>query len=160
MREQEAADYLQITPRTLYRYRKSGRLAFHTESGKTRPVIKYKRADLDALKAILDTQRIHSKKPTDTKSPLPRVSFGLPPHEYQELSEDAAKHVLPVNQYARQVVRGGLHSEAIALRQEVKELRQELKKAQQEIADAIEAVLEFVGMAPDEAQSWVENNLR
>ena len=131
MSEKEAAQYLDLNPQTLYRYRKSGKLAFRLVPGKTRPTIAYERADVEALKQELEQQRAHSPKP----SPLPssqmrRVSFGLPPGGYQELAAEAAQYEMGVGEYARRLMREGLESQ---FRSEAAELRGELKSLARQI---------------------------
>jgi hypothetical protein len=165
MREKDVAAYLEINPKTLYRYRKSGKLAFRAVAGKTRPLIEYDPADVEALKAELERQRSRSPKPVKAAGVQPRrVSFGLPPEGYRELEAEADKYGLGVGEYARCLVREGLESrfqaEAAELRGEVKRLQAEILKVRHEFAGGFEAVLEYTGMAPEDARQWVTDNLR
>lgn len=165
MREKEAAAYLGVNARTLYRYRKKGELAFGAVPGKTRPAIDYDPADLERLKAELERQRTRMPKPSASPRPTPRrVSFGLPPAAYQELVEEAAKYGMGVGEYARRLVREGLESrfesEARELRAEVDLLKKEVHKVRYEFAGGFEAMLEYAGMSPEDARQWVTDNLR
>lgn len=92
MTESEATKYLGLTARTLRNYRRSGKLAYREVKGKTRPVIEYDRSDLDTLKAQLEKRQAKSaKRAAVINPPLPRVTFGLPPSEYEELHQAAGK---------------------------------------------------------------------
>lgn len=131
MSEKEVAKYLRLNPRTLYRYRKSGKLPFHLVPGKTRPTIGYEQADVEALKRELERQRTQAAQPPNRPpSKTRRVSYGLPPADYQELEEEAAKYGMRVGEYARRLVREGLESQ---FRSEAAELRGEMKRLVKEI---------------------------
>ena len=55
MRKQEAAKYVGCSVRSLENYTKQGRVGVRYERSKTRPVALYSRAELDRLKADLDS---------------------------------------------------------------------------------------------------------
>lgn len=164
MRESEAAHYLGVTPQTLYRYRKAGTLPYRETKGKTRPYIEYDPDDLNRLKADLDQRRTRSAKPAPLSPSRPRVTFGLPEPEYQELATEAKRYGMSPGEYARRLVREGLESrfqaEAAELRAHVGEVTRELKQVRAEFATGFEAVLEFVGLPPEQAHEWVTENLR
>lgn len=165
MRENEAALYLNVNARTLYRYRKSGKLAFREATGKTRPVIDYDEADIKKLKQELDRRRESLPKPASPSPPAgKRISFRMPTEGYEELSREAAKYEMTVAEYARRLVREGLesrfHAEAEELRAEVKRLTKEINVVRNDVAGAFEVVLEHVGLSADEAKQWVTENLR
>ena len=165
MSEAEAALYLNLNARTLQRYRKKGTLAYREVTGKTRSTIVYDKADLDRLKADLEARRAASRKPQPTsKITLPRVAFGLPQSNYEELSKEAQRFGMSVGEYSRRLVREGLESrfqsEAAELRNRIKQLEAELSRTRKDFSAAFEAVLEYTGLDPDEAKKWVTENLR
>ena len=165
MREPEAAQYLGLTMRTLRNYRRKGTLAYREATGKTRPTIEYDQSELDRLKAELDRRRESSAKPKPAGKPvLQRVTFGLPPEGYAELAEEAQRYGMSVGEYARRLVREGLESrfqsEAAELRSEVNQVKAELERTRKDFAAGFEAVLEYVGLNPDDAKTWVTENLR
>ncbi|WP_309710280.1 hypothetical protein [Armatimonas sp.] len=162
MSEQEAAQYLSVTARTLLNYRKSGRLSYRLAQGKTRPVIEYDRANLERLKAELIARTEVPKTPKPTR--LKRVTFGLAAHDYEELSGEAKKYDMKPGEYARRLMRESLESN---LKGEIRELhtkdaksREELKRLRNDVAGAFEALLEFMKLSPEEASQWVTENLR
>src|SRR5215831_4650634 len=55
MRKEEAAKYVGCSVRSLENYAKQGRIGVRYERSKTRPVALYSRAELDRLKAGLDS---------------------------------------------------------------------------------------------------------
>jgi hypothetical protein len=55
MRKQEAAKYVGCSVRSLENYTSQGRIGVRYERSKTRPVALYSRAELDRLKAELDS---------------------------------------------------------------------------------------------------------
>src|SRR5262245_42523000 len=55
MRKPEAAKYVGCSVRSLENYTKQGRIGVRYERSKTRPVALYARAELDGLKAELDS---------------------------------------------------------------------------------------------------------
>src|SRR5215813_4753119 len=55
MRKEEAAKYVGCSVRSLENYAKQGRVGVRYERSKTRPVALYSRAELDRLKAALDS---------------------------------------------------------------------------------------------------------
>ena len=165
MSEAEAAAYLNLTARTLQRYRKKGNLAYREANGKTRSTIEYDKADLDRLKAELQTKRAISRKPKPiAKTAMPRIAFGLPQENFAELEKEAQRFGMSVGEYARRLVREGLESrfqsEATELRNRVKQLETELSRTRKDFSAAFEAVLEYTGLDPEEAKKWVSENLR
>ncbi len=165
MRELEAAKYLGLTVRTLNTYRRKGTLAFREVPGKTRPTIEYDPSDLDKVKAELDAKRASSKKPLPgSKTASQRVTFGLSPEGYAELEKEAERYAMSVGEYARRLVREGLESrfqsEATELHNRMKQLETELVHTHQDYAAAFEVLLEYIGLAPEEAKEWVTENLR
>lgn len=164
MREPEAAEYLGVSPRTLYRYRKAGKLAYREQKGKARPTVEYEEADLNRLRRELEERRTTSKKPGPATPPRPRLTFGLSQREWTELAEEAARYGLKPPEYARRLVREGLESrfqtDVRELRQELDTARSEVKRLRSETAGALEAVLEYVGLSAEEAKEWVTQNLR
>lgn len=164
MTEQEAMAYLSLTARTLRNYRRQGKLPYREVKGKTRPVIEYERADLDRLKSDLDRRRQRSKKPQTVKPALPRVTFGLPPAEYENLVLEATRYGMSPSEYARRLAREGMEShfqqEAAELRGELAKANAEMRKMRNEFSLAFEAVLEYVGLSPEDAKKWVTDNLR
>lgn len=171
MGEKEAADYLQLSVRTLQRYRDKGTLSYRKVSGKAGQMIAYDPAELDRLKQALAAQRVASAKPKPAgEAPPPRVTFGLSPEAYGELTREAKRFGMSVNEYARRLVREGLEStfqaEAAELRAEVKrlkttteQLKTDLERTRQDFAGGFEAVLEFSGVAPEDAKVWVVENV-
>lgn len=165
MRENEAAAYLKINTRTLYRYRKSGKLAYREVAGKARPYIDYDQIALDELKHELDERRTSKPKPKESPRPTSRrVTFGMPLEGYEELSIEAAKYQMTAGEYARRLVREGLesrfHAETTELHDQMKRLKDDMNAVRTNFAAAFESVLEFVGLSPDDAKRWVEDNLR
>ena len=169
MREKEAAAYLHVNPRTLYRYRQKGRLAFRVVPSQTRPHIEYAQADVEALGRELERQRSRSVKPaaqerTDNGSAPRRVSFGLPSRDYEELAAEASRYGMKVGEYARQLVREGLESrfqaEASELHDEMNRQNSKIDQVRNDFAAGFEAILEFTGLSTEEAKEWVTNNLR
>lgn len=165
MRESEAAVYLKLNVRTLQRYRTKGTLAFREAAGKTRATIEYDQADLDRLKAVLETKRASIPKPHKMpKTATERVSFGLAPEGYAELVKEAERFDMSVGEYARRLVREGLESrfqsEAAELRTRILHLETELSRTRTDFAAALEVVLEYTGLDLEEAQQWVAENLR
>nr|WP_309694192.1 helix-turn-helix domain-containing protein [Armatimonas sp.] len=164
IREKEAATYLGISTQTLYRLRSKGTLPYREKQGTTRPSIEYALVDLDRLKADLAKKRTRSRKPQELQASPPRVNFGLPPHEFDELSREAERFGMSPNEYARRLMREGLESrfqaEAAELRAEMKKSVAELRKMRSEFSAGFEAVLEFIGLPPDQARQWVTDNLR
>jgi hypothetical protein len=164
MREHEAAAHLGVSVRTLYRYRKAGKVAFRVVKGRGRPVIEYDRAEVERLKRTLAERAESASGPAPEPPRRPRVTFGLSPSEHAELSRDAARYGMTPGEYARQLAREGMESrfrtEAAELRQELDTLQGELRKVRSEVASAFEVVLEYVGLAPEAARQWVTENLR
>ena len=162
MNEQEAAQYLNVTPRTLLNYRKAGRLSYRLVQGKTRPVIEYEKSVLERFKGELEAR---AQVPKIAKPPrLRRVTFGLASHDYQELSEEAKKYDMKPGEYARRLMRESMESN---LKGEMRELQaadtkntEEVKRLRSDVAGAFEALLEFLNLSPQEAQAWVTENLR
>lgn len=162
--EPEAAAFLGLSVRTLRNYRTQGRLPYREVKGRTRPVIVYNQADLEKLKVDLERRRRRSKKPRGTSPQLPRVTFGMPSAELDELRSEAERYGMTTAEYARRLVRERLES---LLQQEVRELRAELEKTngetrkmRKEFSLAFEAILEYVGLSPAEAKQWVDDNVR
>lgn len=162
--EPDAAAFLNLTVRTLRKYRASGQLPFREIPGKTRPVIAYQQRDLDRLKATLDTRRRRSKKPSPGQPGLPRVSFSLPAGEHAELSAEARQYAQAAGEYARRLVRerqeSRLRAEMADLRTQLEAATAQLRTLRREVALGFEAVLEFVGLSPEDAKHWVDDNLR
>ena len=162
MREQEAANFLSVTPRTIRNYRRRGLLPYQEIKGKTCPVIDYNQSDLERLKSKL-SQRGQTS-PVGKKRPLPRVTYGLPPEEFLELTTQAKKYNSTTSDHARRLMREAMESR---LRAEIADLRSqneknagEVKRLRREVASAVEVVLELVGLSPAEAKEWVLQNLR
>lgn len=164
MTEPEAIAYLNLTARTLRNYRKRGKLAYRQVTGKTRPVIEYDKADIDRLKAELDQQRQQSPKPEPVKPALPRVTFGLPPDEYDEFVRAAEKVGMTPGEYARRLAREQMESRLLTetkeLRAELAATKAEMRQRHNEVSAAFEAVLEDTGLSPEAAKRWVDDNLR
>lgn len=165
MHDKDAAAYLKVTTRTLHRYRTSGKLPYKEVPGKTRSIIEYDAADIARLKEALDRRRTAGPKPKGRPVPAARrVTFGLSPEALGDLTKEAARYGGTVPEYARRLVREGLESrfrtEADELRAEVKRLTAEVSRVRKDFAAGFEAVLEFVGLSPEEAKQWVTDNLR
>lgn len=164
MTEKEATQYVNLTVRTLRNYRSSGKLPYREVPGKTRPAIEYERADLDQLKAVLAARHVVSAKPRKGQPPLPRVTFGLPLAEYDELVRAAKKVGMTPGEYARRRTREQMESrymaEAKDLRAELAAAKAEMRKIHKEFSAAFEAVLEYSGLSSDAAKKWVDDNLR
>lgn len=165
MTEKEAAQLLSLSVRTLRNYRHEGKLSFREVKGKTRPVIEYERAEVERLKAELDRRRQRSRKPAP--SPLqapPRVTFGLPPAEFEELAAEARKYGLSAGEYARRLAREGLENrfreEAVELRTENQKLNAEIRRLRNDVSAAFEALLEFMQVSPEVAKQWADDNIR
>lgn len=162
--EQEAAAYLDLTVRTLRNYRAKGRLPFREIKGKTRPLIEYQQSDLDRLKSALEKRRQRSKKPTEGKPPLPRITFSLPGVEYEELIAEATKYGQTPSEYARHLLRTRMETklkmETAELRSKVDTMNAEMRKMRKEFSLAFESVLEFSGLSAQDAKKWVNENLR
>jgi hypothetical protein len=164
MREPEASEYLGLTVRTLRNYRRKGKLPFRETQGRTRPVIEYDRSDLDRLKAELSArQQRHREAPSGSRT-NPRVTFGLPRQEYEELASDAARVGLSVSEYARRLARDRMESQYLTqageLRAGLERTNDEVRRIRDEFAAGIEAVLECVGIPAADAMEWVSKNLR
>ena len=171
MSEKEAADYLGLSVRTLQRYRDKGALAYRRVTTKVGQMIAYDPAELDRMNQALAMQRATSAKPKRAqKSSPPRVTFGLSPEAIDELTREAKRFEMSVNEYARRLVRDGLEStfqaETAELRAEVKRLKTtteqmktDLERTRRDFAGGFEAVLEFSGVASEDAKTWVAENL-
>lgn len=165
MKEREAATFLKISPRTLYRYRKSGKIAFREAPGKTRPTIEYDDTDVELLKSELDERRAIRVKPAKIFiATAKRVSLTLPGEVYDELSQEAATYAMSPGEFARRLVREGLESsfqaEAAELHAAVNRIHTEVKHVRSDFAAGFESLLEYVGLTADDAKKWVAENLR
>lgn len=71
---------------------------------------------------------------------------------------------MSVGEYARRLARDQMESrylaEAKELRQDLDAANSELRKARKQFASAFEALLDYVGLPPEEAKKWVDDNLR
>ena len=162
MNREQAAQFLGISPRTLYRLEQGGKLASRKEKTPKGHVVLYEVADLERLKVQLAARAEAAK--TSKPPRLKRVTFGLSPHDFEELAGEAKKYDMKPGEYARRLMRESLES---SLKGEIRELhtkdaksREELKRLRNDVAGAVEALLEFMRLSPEEASQWVTENLR
>lgn len=165
MREFEAAEYLGISARTLYRYRCAGKVPFRQlKHGPGRPVIDYDEQDLARLKAELE-RAVAEKSASPQQEPAhPRVSFRLSRKEHTELQQEAVRYSMSPAEYARSLVRIALESQlrahTEALRGQVETTRTEMKRLRAQVSGALVVVLENMGFSPEDARQWVRENLQ
>lgn len=162
MNREQAAQYLGISPRTLYRLEQGGKLTSRKEKTPKGHVVLYEVADLDRLKVEL-ASRAQSAK-TSKPPRLKRVTFGLSPHDFEELAGEAKKYGMKPGEYARKLMRESLESrlggEIRDLHAEDAKTAQEVKRLRNDVAGAFEALLEFLKLSPEEASQWVTENIR
>jgi hypothetical protein len=168
--EPEAAHFLGINTRTLYRYRKAGKIrATSVISPKKRACLEYFLEDLQRLKAELDAKQ--AKAHTAPKIKRATITFGLPPAEYEEIVREANTLGVPISVLARRLVRESLESQIrmkmeqtdkdiVKMSKDMTRLLEDFRKMRREFSEGLEIVLEFSGMAPDEAKAWANKNLR
>jgi hypothetical protein len=164
MLESDAAALLGVTARTVRNYRRRGKLSYREIQENSQTRIDYPEEALLKLKAELDDRRTGRVAKRRDSKVSPRIAFVLPPDEFAELSTAAAKIGMHPSEYARMLMRESLESRMTT---EMKDLRRfqertetDLKRFRAEVSGAVEAILEFVGMAAPEAKEWVTENLR
>ena len=162
MRRNQAAEYLGVSAKTLYRLERAGKLTSRKEKTSTGHVIEYEIAELDRLKEELSQQREVPKAPKPTR--LRRVTFGLPATDFEELEREATRYGLKPGEYARKLMRDSFESQLRAdlgdLHAQDKKIKGEVKRLRSEVASAFEVLLEYLNFPPQEAKTWVTENLR
>lgn len=145
----EAAERLGVTPRTLQRYTKEGRIGARQEKGKTRSVTVYEEADVTALQATLESSP-YAKRSQNTALATDTITVRLDEHYLTQLALEGAKRGYSAGQYARQLIIGGLEDRH----------SQELERLRKDVANATYATLAYGGkLTPEESEAWVRENL-
>ena len=149
MTTSEAAKFLGVTPRTLQRYTKEGRLGARQEKGKTRPVTVYDEAEVMALKGKLESSP-YAKRTQNVSLSTDTITIRLDEHYLTRLADEGTKRGYSAGQYARQLIIQGLedrHQEA-------------LERLRKDVANATYATLAYGGkLTPEESEAWVRENL-
>ena len=165
LKQKEAAAFVGVSEKTLYRYRLAGSLPYREVPDKTRPVIEYDLTALETLKAeISERQAMSVKPPKEPTTQTLKVTFGLSTAEHKELLEEAAKFDMKPNEYARQLMRDARESRfqeaEQELREELKRAMGEIKRLRTDVANGMEVVFESLGFTPENAKEWVTENIR
>jgi hypothetical protein len=159
--KREAAEFLSISPRSLERYTRQGRIRAHYQKGRGHPVPIYEEGDLEALKADLGpTLAPPSGKATATSE---TVSFRLDKHYRARLIDEGEKRGISAGAYARLLVIDTLEDgEHERLRTDLGELRRLVALLSEDLATAAMALLLHGGRVEQEAEAreWVIANLR
>ena len=109
MNKEQAAEFLGVSIRTLERLVASGRLKAGRALKKTRPVVVFEKADVEALKTELDDVRpAEVFRRLNTEKKKAAIGFRLDPFYIKKLEEEGAKSGLSSGEYARRLVIRGL----------------------------------------------------
>jgi hypothetical protein len=165
LKQKEAAAFVGVSEKTLYRYRLAGNLPYREIPDKTRPVIEYDREVLEKLRVELAERQAMSVKPAkEPVVPVLKITFALSPAEHQEIIEEAAKFDMKPNEYARQLMRDARMSRfqeaEQELREELKRAMSEIKRLRADVANGMEVVFESLGFTPENAKEWATENIR
>lgn len=163
LRKAEAASLLGMSPRALERYVKDGKLTVRYESGSTRPVAVYDRDEVTALAASRRSKDGAGERGSAAVAERYRfdVSLRLDAYYGERLASAAVARGLRPSDYAAHLLMAVLddHREDA-----LEEVREELRRLRENLAVATEGVLVALGageaISPDDARSWVEENLR
>lgn len=108
--KKEAAQFLDVSTRTLERLTAAGRLTKGRGKSKTRPLVVFDDTELQSLKTEFEAGRpakVFRRLNTFDK-PKDAVGFRLDPYYVKRLEEEGLKHGLSGSEYARRLVIRGL----------------------------------------------------
>jgi hypothetical protein len=151
LNQKEAVAFIGVTEKTLYRYRRAGKLAYREVPTGRRPAIEYDLDDLKVLKEEIDYRKATRTKPEKaSKTKKPRIIFGVPCAESLEILEEAKRCGMKLGPYVRQLTLSAKKSDLLAiqktLREEMQETSVALETLRSDTANALRGIWNLLGL--------------
>jgi len=149
--KQEAAQFLEVSTRTLERLVADGRLTKKRERGKTRPRVVFDAEELSDLKTELSSESRRTR--VSASSALETIGFRLDRHYVRRLTLIAEERSMSPGEFARHLVIQGIEGTAES------RLADELKLLRRSLAETVQLFLiEKCHASPEDAADFIESS--